>query len=74
MSVALWMNRLPLITRRPWLAWRLGRVWASYTDGPACLTCRNSGIGAGAALEQHQVDPHADAADADDLADDVDDA
>src|SRR5215469_9182434 len=43
MSVALCTSRLPLITRSPWVSWRLGSVKASYTDGPACLTCKKSG-------------------------------
>ena len=39
---------------------------------PGLLDLQKQGIRAGAALEQHQIDPHPDAAHADDLADDVD--
>ena len=72
MSVALCTSRLPLITLAPWLSWRLGPGVGFVHRRARLLDLEEQRIGAAAALEQHQVDPHPDAADPDHLADHVD--
>ena len=72
MSVALCRARLPLMTRSPWFSWRLGRTCASYTEAAGLLDLKEQRIVAAAALEQHQIDTHADTADTDDLTDHID--
>ena len=72
MSVALWISRLPSTTRWPWLAYRLAAEVRLVHRRAGLLDLQEQRIRLVRALQQHQVHPHADAADADDLADGVD--
>jgi hypothetical protein len=72
MSVALWTSRLPLITRAPWLLVAAGLGVRLIHRRPGLLDLQEQRVGAGAALQQHQVDLHPHAADPHDLADHVD--
>ena len=71
MSLAACMSRCPATTRWPWLAYRLFPTKRSSTDSWASFAWRNSGSGR-PVRDQDDPGAGADAADADDLAGDVD--
>ena len=73
MSLAACIIRCPCTTRSPGCRNLLFGRWSSSTDRVASLTWRNKRILLVAALEQGDERPRTDAADAHDLAGDVDD-
>ena len=71
MSVALWTRRLPATTRAAVIAVGTRSEVGLVDRRSRLLALEEQGVGPAAPLEQDQVDPHADAAHPDDLADDV---